>query len=226
MTIGTPLSLGTGSASGAGATTINITTANNIAAGDLVFCGFHAGGASLPSLSSVSVGSNTLARAVNVTSGATVVELWYVANAAAVAAGQTMTVTFSALVGGGPAAEACAGTVSGIATSLPLDKTASQATITTSPSVSSGTLSQASEIAIGFAVQNSTYTESAGFANLNNVTQSGDVAELSYQVVASTASVTYAPTWSGSALAETLLATFKGTATVAGFLFDLCNPLR
>lgn len=213
MAIGNPVNLGTGTASGAGATTITISTLAAISAGDLITVWVTMGGSSLSTVSSITVGTNTLIKADSVSSGGTGIELWYKENASSVASTTNLTVTFSALVGGGPGAEAGASTTSGVLTASSLDLTpAGFAGTTNSPSISTGTLSQANEIVFGVVYHAAgTYMTSAGFADINSVLNNvGDFDYFSYEIVASTASVTYNPSFSTSTITLAVVATFKG----------------
>jgi hypothetical protein len=108
------------------------------------------------SVSSVSDGTNSYSLGRSATWDGTNLELtevWYKENASAVAAGATITVTFSATTGPGSSNINIVGAcyITGAATSSSLDKVNSTtATTTTTPaSGSTGALTNAYEIAIG-----------------------------------------------------------------------------
>lgn len=228
MSIGTPTSLGSNSSQSSTNSTITITTSAAITAGNLAvaFFSFGSGG---PTVSSVSDGTNTYTLAVRQksASGNFTDEIWYKENASAVSSGATITATLSASTTGGFGFAAYAAQVSGIATSSSLDKTASSNTNSTSPSVSTGTLSQSSEIVFASSSVNAggntcAYTEASGFTNLFKLySQSQEDCAVAYQIVSSTSSVTYNPSWSNSGGngMETMVASFKAASSaVSGTL--------
>ena len=218
MAIGTPVSLGSNTSTGTGLTSLALSIGSAIAVGDLVIVAFHSDGATAVSATSVTDPSgNTYQRAAQSTSGTYNFELWYAFNCAAVASGN-ITVTWTpANSGGGPSIMVAAARVTGISLGNPLDKTATQAATTTTPTVSTGTLSQAIEIVIGGSShQGGSYSQSSGFSSIATVgPTNGDVMNWSYQIVAATTSVTYAPTWGVSLPTRTFVASFKGQQVIS-----------
>ncbi len=198
-----------------------ITTSAAVAAGSLLVIYVAWGSTATPSVSTISDGTNSYATAASlkVTSGTNVQsEIWYVANAAAVASGATITITMTgAGSGGSEGTIAYCYQVANAALASPFDIAASSVTNTTTPSVATGTLAQVSEIVFGASYNNNgsgvTYTEASGFTNLTSRTGSvGQCFGLGYKITAATTTVTYAPTWSGVAAVNmtTQAAAFKG----------------
>lgn len=217
MPIGTPVTLGSAVTTG-NPSTLTLTTAANIVTGDLVVVATGCRSNAQRSVASVSDGTNTYTQAGTINDGANVFDIWYKENATAVLAGGTITATLNAAItGGGNGGVVQAYRVTGIAASSSLDKVATQAATTSTPSVASGTLTQASELAVGAASQwaaTPTYTESSGFTAVNSATSASLLStDMSYQIVAATTTVTFAPSWSGSGQCLTLIATFKAAAT-------------
>lgn len=82
----------------------------------------------------------------------------------------------------------------------------------TSIGVTTGTLAQPSEIAIGtLATNNSlgTFTEASGFTSFTTAQNSNF--RVAYRIVSATAAVTYSPSWSTSRSPTAAVATFKAT---------------
>jgi hypothetical protein len=197
MAIGTPTLVGTSILSG------SLTTSAAIVSGNLVVIGvsFY-----IQTPTSISDGTNTYTAALGLAANSRYGSLWYCANAQAVASGATVTISPS----GGRAMAAVMAQVSGIATTTPFDSTGAGGTNPTSgisflPSVTTGTLSQASEIVFAIASCGQSaepvYTESANFNNVGMAANtSGNAAYLflSYDIVSSTAAVTYDPSFSVS----------------------------
>jgi hypothetical protein len=220
MAIGTPVSLGTQTTSGGSfnTNTITLTTSAAIVAADLVVVDIQIANTSVLTVSSVSDGTNTYSKAVaQDNAGTDNHEIWYVANAAAKATSSTITVTMSGSGDSSNGATIEAFRVTGITATTPLDQTQKQSATTASPTVTTGTLSQAVEIAFGASWRGNgtpTYTEASGFSNLVNALTVGNgngKASVAYQIVAATTALTYAPTWSTSGRCQTLIATFKGS---------------
>ena len=212
-----PVALGTFTRGQVGATNqFTFTTSAAIPVGTLALVAIGMNGAGTPvTVSSVSDGVNNYTRATSTNSGSDLVELWYVANAAARASGSTITITFSATYGGSGYGTASAAYVPNVATVTPLDKIAAQATTGTTPSISTGTLTNANEIVIGVSFNddsNPSFTEDAGNGWTNtNLTGSaaGSRSALSYIIVSTTASKSWAPVWGTSGTLLSLLASFK-----------------
>lgn len=225
MTIGTPtaiISPANGTAPGSGLT-LTFTTTAAIAAGNLVVFALASNTINTASLSSVTDGTNTYSKAVGVsTAGPSDVEIWYCANAAAVAAGATITATYNTASGNGTY-QAAACQVSGIATTSALDKTTS-ASSTSSPSslsMTTAALASANEIVFGFAMEVSTstatYNAASGFTNFAKMGAAGTTnifSGLDYDIVSSSSAVTYGPSWATSG--------FRALGVVATFV---ANPL-
>lgn len=213
---GVPTSIGTVNTAG-NTSSIVITTTAAILAGNLVVVAVQIPSNALRTVSSVSDGTNTYSLAKSLNDGANyAVELWYCANAAAVNPGASLTITLSGATTGSNGYAAQAFQVNGVALVSPLDVTSSQNATTASPTTTTATLAQSVEIAFGVSyrvVGTNTYTEASGFTNLDTTTTIGGSAgraALAYRITAATTAVTYAPTWSGSAVTLTILATFKG----------------
>ncbi len=209
--IGTPQSLGTHVVTSG--TTSVVTTLVNVVSGDLLVAQICISSSTVLSVSSLSDGTNTYAKATGNTSGANYdCELWYKGNASAVSSGASLTATISgSLAGGAPALSLQALRVSGII-AAPLDAVNSQVATTSTPTVATGVLAKANEIVVGGAFNDASTAETppAGFTALSTTSQSGYGTSQDYKVVNSTGSVTYNPTWGGSGHCITLVATFKG----------------
>ncbi len=231
MGIGVPTTYGSGSFTAVVAGAVTLTTSANLLVGALAVVCVASNSATETNVTSISDGTNNYSKAVSVnnTSGSAVCEIWYIANAVAVGSGATLTVDFGNSIANG--VEVYASQASGI-TSSPIDKTNSQINSAT-PSVATGTLTQAVEIIFGCIALGGTAPsglgESPNFTQLYNHRTSNNNAwiDVGYDIVASTASVAYAPTPTGSGNSNTavVVATFEGSAST-GFLFDLANPLR
>lgn len=220
MPTGTPASLGTFTRGQVGAVgSFSFTTTAAIAAGDLAFVVAAFNGAASPrTVTSVSDGTNSYSLAARITNGTDTTELWYCENCAAVSSGATITITFTGTYGGSGYGTASAAKVSGAATSSALDKTATQATSGTAPSVTTAALSQADELLIGVTYNddsNPTFTEDASFSTIHTTgSAAGSKHSLSYRIVSSTNAPTYAPTWGTSGTLSSILATFKAPVSV------------
>lgn len=206
-----PASLGTATSTGVQSSN-QVTTVANILLNDLVVVvvQINSSGA-LPTVSGVSDGINTYTKATSIASASVDTEIWYKAGASPVAAGATITATWSgANTGAGAGHAILAARVGGVVTVSPLDKVATQQTTTASPTVTTAALAQANEIAIAMSFsQDTTYTQASGFSAINNANSSGNLLQFAYEIVNSTAAVTFAPTWSISSSTNTLIATFK-----------------
>lgn len=131
--------------------------------------------------------------------------------------GGTITATF----GGSVATQLNAVCISGAATAAPLDvasQSANGASATSATTVNSGTLSQANEILIGgfvSATASNTVTCGGSYTRINTAsgTPSGTMCT---QIVSSTSSVSFAPTWVTSANYVTDLVSFKAAPTGGG----------
>lgn len=218
--IGTPISIGSVVMSAATRSSATLTTTANIPAGSLVVIGFHAPFSGAQTVSSVSDGTNSYSSAVtNAYDGSTqlVSAIYYKENASAVSSGATITITFSGSTIAQPTV-ITAGYVTGTITSSSLDKTNSGTTSagTAYASGSTGTLTQANEVAFGYIGEYNasvTITEGSGFSTLNNPRQGGGSnfnANQAYQIVSATTALNYQPSTSANTYGKALIATFKG----------------
>lgn len=205
-TIGTPTSIGAVNGGTNNTSSITIPTSANIVAGNLVVAFFQV--ASGVTVSSVSDGTNSYSHAnsCNESSGGAGnpdTEIWYVSNASAAPSGASLTATLSGTSTGSNGYLGQAFQVSGIAASGALDKTPTCVTTnSTTPSISTGTLSQANEIGFGTSTtfyNSNAYTEASGFTNLFNNHGTYFYTGIGYKIVAATSSVSYSPTWANSA---------------------------
>lgn len=218
MTIGTPVSLGSGTAT-IGASTVSLTLGTAIVANDLVVVAIGWDNNPVGSVSSVTDGTNTYALA-GTARGASAqgdVELWYKANATAVASG-TITATLSGTIAAGRSGSMIAARVTGV-DSTPLDKSANSTATTATPTVSTGTLSQANEIVFGADFLSTfpfsyTPSTSSAFTQIGSTVVTVDQLAFVYRTVSSTSSVTNAPTWgTGGNQAPQAIASFKASST-------------
>ena len=218
MPIGTPQSVGnSGSVSTVGASTMPMITTAAISAGDLVVVAVYNNTTNGPSCTAVSDGSNTYTKVTSVKSnvGGADNSLWFCANAAAVASGATITATFSGVGGAGSAGTLAAARVTGVVAVSPLDKNATNVTTGTTVTATTAALSQSTEIAFGMASDTTgnagtSYSGASGFTNLAIVGATGNgVMAFDYQILNSTAAVSYSPTYGGSASIAAVIGTFK-----------------
>jgi len=211
--IGTPVPLGSFNSS-SGGTTAPITTGSSVAAGSLIFAiGSIAGGGGVMS-GTADTTNPTYANAQTCAPENTFSDgLWYVPNATTLPSGDTVTITFNAnqvLMG-------LAVADTGLLTS-PLDKVGGCSLgYSSTPSLSTGTLSQANELVIGEVMveggQGQTFTEAPGFTTGGNVAlTSSAIIHWAYEIVSSTASVTYAPTLDTTRAYVANVYSFKGIA--------------
>lgn len=223
MAIGTPVTLGSNTATYGSASSVTMTTVANIVAADLVVVGILLNNGAMSTVTSVSDGTNSYTKANNaVAGGFTDVEIWYKENATAVGSGATITANFSpAETTAGNGAAISAVRITGIVVASALDKTAT-ATGTTGTSLTATTasLSQITEIAIGCAAIVNVaqiYSGASGFTNVHNLTPVGNGRfTFDYDIVAATTAIAFSPTWAlGSSRISAVVATFKG--------FDVVN---
>jgi hypothetical protein len=219
MAIGTPTGLGsayrTGAAS-AGQTTDVLTTGASSAAGSLIVVFVMILSNTLRTVASMTDSAgNTYSLARRTTDSTTcTVEIWYCANAAALAAGGTITATYSGATVGSNGNSIAAASITGCS-ATPVDvSTGQSASGSSSISVASGALAQDDEILIGHYYNPSgSSTESAGFSSVYANWGGGNTVGLiaSYKSVRSKSSVTYAPSGAGvSGYNIGALASFKG----------------
>jgi hypothetical protein len=207
--IGIPTSLGD-NVSAAGIS--SFTTTGAIVAGNLVVVAFAGNSASASAVSD-GVNSYTKAKYIQNSSSYNSYELWYCANASAVASGATLT------WGGGYMVGISMAQVSGVSLISPYDSSAAASGVangTTTITVTTGTLSNSVEIifAGNCLDTNSTahqFVEDATFTNLSYRQASYSGITLGYKIVASTSAIPYSPTFSPSGnYWATVVAPFKG----------------
>lgn len=220
MAIGTPSTLGFASSDTTYSTTA-LTISANIPANSLVVVltgnNNNQDGSTTSAISGVSEGSKNYSNAVASvrTASASVqfYEIWYFYYATGNASA-TISVAYS---------KNCrlkvlhAVSITGIKSVSPLDKTNSSVGSSTSASTASGTLSQANEIIIAgaFVDSGSAYAANSPFTNsYNNTNSVSQFFTLDYDIVSATTTVTHAPSWTGSAPYNAVLATFIGAAPV------------
>jgi hypothetical protein len=181
-------------------TTVTVPLTSAILSGYLVVVGVSAITPSAITATGVSDPVNgAYTKAIAQQSADTFVEqsIWYKENASGVASGQNLTVTFN--VAPGQIGAIYASQYPNGLTSGSLDKTAGTP-VTSSPCVTStGTLSQANEIIFGgnaISTGSLPYLGAPTWSNVGNGNASSWVAALDFQRVGSTATVSYAPTWS------------------------------
>lgn len=218
--IATPISLGSTVLSAASRSSATHTTTANLPAGALAIVAVFAPFSGTQTITSVSDGTNTYSSAVtNAYDGGTqlVAAIYYKENAVAVSSGATVTVNFSGSTLAQPTVITTA-YITGTISSSSLDKTNSGIASpgTAYASGTTGTLTQANEIAIGFIGEYNasvTITEGSGFTTLNNPRQGSAAnynANLAYEIVTSTSALNYQPSTSSSTYGKALIATFKG----------------
>ena len=193
---------------------IIVTTTGAIPAGALAFVAVRISSGALQVVSSVSDGTNSYTKAAGETGTYDDIEIWICPNASGVLSGASVTVNLSGAPTGGGAAAAFVGYCTNVVTSAPANQIAGgvNSGSATNYSATTGTLSQASEVAIGltFINGNATETQSSGFTNLAHVTDSGNISTaVDYQVVSSTTAITYDPVWSVASRVGSLIVTFK-----------------
>lgn len=218
MAIGTPTLVGTSITSG------SLTTTANIIAGSLVVLAVSVFNTTV---TAVSDGTNSYTQALGTEANSRYGALWYKANAQAVASGATVTITLGTA---GKGMAAVMAQTSGFG-ATPFDTTGAGASnptsgISNAPSVTTGTLSQTSEIIFGVTSGGQsgapTYTESANFSPIGNAINTGGneaYCWLSYDIVSSKVAVTYAPSLSGSITWVATAAPFKGISIIQTNLF-------
>lgn len=218
--ITTPVTLGASVSSAAARSSWTLTTTNAIPAGALAIVCVQAPFAAAQTITSISDGTNSYTAAVtNAWDASTqlTVACWIKENAAAVSSSATITANFSAAT---IAASSIinAGYVIGTLSSSSLDKTNSGITSagTAYASGTTGTLTQANEIAFGFVAMynaNASVTEGAGFTAINTVALGSgnfDQSRFAYQIVAATTALNYQPSASLATFGKALIMTIKG----------------
>jgi len=209
MAIGTPVQLGTFGMSGS-STTIALTTTTNAPAGSLIVVVVSNTGGIAPT-SATDSASNSYSVGSTAASGTASVTLLWCLNANALNSGQTITVTFASSAAN---RQITAFAVSGVA-SADLTGNAGATATGTSVSLATGALSSANAIVFGALDINGSIASgpsATGFTFGTSVTTTGQVLALAYQIVSSTASVTFNATWTTSRTGAANVATFVGSA--------------
>jgi hypothetical protein len=208
-----PTSLGASiSASGAGSSA-TVTTSGNIVAGAAVFIVVGMNTTNSVTPSSVSDGTNTYSEGPEVAQTLTNASIWYKFNASAVSSGATVTINFSGASGTAndtsvaiAQSTGCVGVYdkhgTGAGTSTPITTT------------STGTLSSATELAIGGAVvqgSSSAYSATSPFINVNSAvnTSPGYGVALDYESLSATTAITYTAAWTSPTRLVAVVATFE-----------------
>lgn len=210
--IGTPVNQGGYASFNTGSTTQTITTLADIAAGQLMIQGSYTNTFN-NFISSISdpAGSTWAATSNSNHSGvAPVREIWWARAAGALTKGSTITITMATSTNrqGGRMIS-----VPNMAVS-PVDAvpTSNNSTATGATSIASGTLAQTNELLIGWVgagADPGTFTPGGSWTLVSSNT-SGSFVYLAYQIVSSTSSVAWAPTWVNSILNASIMASFKG----------------
>ena len=169
-------------------------------------------------ISAVSDGVNTYTLKQGSSGGSASANMYhfYSVGVAAVSSGATISFTCS---GGGNYIIARGYYIAGVSG---VDKSAQATGIGSSLSVSSGTLSQASEIAIGayIYIQGTLTSSGAGFTQLDSPVTNSFIMDMAYEDVASTGSITYGPSQSTSStpyLQGAILVTYELSAATTNF---------
>lgn len=218
MAIGTPADVGNNATSGTAVTSLAITLSSGIAAGSLILVAIanHNSAAVVPdSVTDTAGNTYTILSAAN--SNAVTANLAYCANALALSAGDTITVTYSVT----RHIAMRAYSVSGAATASVLDQQATNAAGTgTSASVGpTGTTTQANELVFAvFGYQNSkTFTAggpyTAGTKTETTSTIRGVIAE--WKTVSATGAQTADGSWNSATTYAAVVGTFKEAVTGA-----------
>lgn len=212
MAIGTPVTLGSATIGGT-PTTLTLTTAAAVTAGDSIVVAIYIPSATTTLSSVTDSAGNTYAIDIQYkhTGQPRRVCLASCHNATALASGGTITATMSAATSGSKGISAL--TCSGLQTSSTLDKTASdEGSSTTWATGSTGTLTQADELAVGFAasVSGTASTTTSPWVELEDFSSQRNV--LVYQVVSATTALNAGGTW-GNAVWVGVISTYKGATT-------------
>lgn len=198
-------------------TSQTLTTTATAPAGSTVVVGISLDTGNGVTVASVSDGTNTYTKidGTGLIGGKSEVSLWYSPTIAApLASGSTITVTFGSS-SGASSCNIAAAYITGLAAS-PLDKFGHvSASSGTSVSISTATLSQATEIAIGFGgdisgLGSTVYNGASGFENINKSSSSNGVTALDFKVTHATTAVAFGPGWGSAIRMGAVVATFKG----------------
>ena len=194
MAFGTPYYIGSSTPSASTTQTITVGTATS--AGDAIIVSTGCSSTSVTVSGIIDSSSNTYTAAIPAVTSDEFGQVWIAPDSAALTTSDTITVTY---VGSGGEKLAVAVGVSGVATSSEVDSAKASAQASTgSPSVTSGTLAHASELAIGVIFNKSTGGAPSGFGSFAETTsqQSGTspYVTVCYLDTASTTAVTFSAT--------------------------------
>lgn len=224
MAIATPIQLGT--AGGVAAASYVITTAANIPAGATVFITVAIAGTTETISSITDSSGNVYPASANFTGTAISLCRVTLFNALAMLSGNSITVNLSA----GTAIAACEAFV--CSTQLIQDVAPGGQTgvaATTATTIASGTLSHNDGLLIGMvstAAAISAFTPGGSFTSIGGLDQTGASVNTAYQIVASNASVNWAPSWTTAA---NYISLFRGYVEVIPLpvrSYDEPNPVR
>lgn len=213
MTISAPVLVGT-VASPSTTTPLSMTTTAAIPATAAIIV---VTGSAVDTASSVSDGTNTYTALSNYAGTSAKLRVFYCANSAGLSSGSTVTVTWSNALTNHYQAVFY---ISNANTVAPIDALANSSVTSATPSLATGALGLADEVVIGFFWAQSSgsevWTEATGFTNMFEETVAGEAKfRAAYQVVSSTASVTYAPTVSISTALSMTVFSVKGVTVSA-----------
>lgn len=216
---------GVGGAPGQGKIVINytsklfMTTTSTAPTGSTVVVGISLNTNNGLTVASVNDGTNTYTKidSTGVIGSLSEISLWYATLAAPLSSGAKITATLSgAYSGSGNACVMDAAYMTGLA-ATPLDKFAHVSSSSgTSLSVSTGILSQATELIIGFGgdisgLGSTVYNGASGFNNVNKGSAaSSGVSALDWKIVSATSSISFNPSWGSAIRMGGVVATFKG----------------
>jgi hypothetical protein len=205
--------LGHGASTGTGINSVTYTTTATITVGStvVVLIGILQDAASAPSVSSVSIGTNTLAKASGFSENGIDVEIWWKDNCSLANSGSTVTVNTSTLSGSDSVITVNAETVTGLNTGGSKDKTNGSASLP----LTTGTLSSASEIIYAVSTTADLATVTSPFSLIYQDTSGTgvSVSTYGYDIVSATTSVSWNPTTSSPYAA--CLATFQAALPLA-----------
>jgi hypothetical protein len=176
------------------------------------------GGLFLENTTSVSSVTDSAGNTYVVGTGVTIKAGWTlytVYSLAATSLGSGGTITVNGTFAAGNYIGLCMCTATGI---IGLDEVGTGAGGAAQQSISTGTLGSPYELIVGIETNDvgASYTESAGFTSLTGTGNGFTSPRIAFQIVNSTASVTYAPTTGGSNIGVNYMA-FKGNAAYPAF---------
>jgi hypothetical protein len=218
LAFGTPYLIGHNTPSTGTSQTIAVGTATT--AGDAIIVATGNSSTSTTVTSVTDSKSNTYTAAIAAVTSSEFGHEWIALNTTALTTSDTITITYSTTTGQkGCVAIGC----SGVATSSAIDQAVSAHATSSSPSATTGTLSQATEMAIGVIFNKSTGGAPTGLGSFTSITQfqSGSSPEVTVAYLATSA--TTAVTFSGTITSDnwcdiviTLLPASGGAGSVTG----------